>query len=105
MALCAMRIGNSTSTRKWKPIRDPARLHHSMARGNTLGAGFSGRTGPRHQPGARRDLSNQELHDALAFRGGTALYKLHLKPAARYSDDIDLVQTKAEAASAGGDAI
>jgi len=29
---------------------------------------------------------------ALAFRGGTALYKLHLAPAARYSEDIDLVQ-------------
>lgn len=28
----------------------------------------------------------------LAFRGGTALYKLHLRPAARYSEDIDLVQ-------------
>lgn len=28
----------------------------------------------------------------LAFRGGTALYKLHLHPAARYSEDIDLVQ-------------
>jgi predicted nucleotidyltransferase component of viral defense system len=38
------------------------------------------------------------LHEALAFRGGTALYKLHLKPAARYSEDIDLVQTKAEPA-------
>jgi hypothetical protein len=32
------------------------------------------------------------------MRGGTALYKLHLKPAARYSEDIDLVQTRAEAA-------
>ncbi len=30
---------------------------------------------------------------SLAFRGGTALYKLHLTPAARYSEDIDLVQT------------
>jgi predicted nucleotidyltransferase component of viral defense system len=39
-------------------------------------------------------FSNQDLHDALAFRGGTALYKLHLPPA-RYSEDIDLVQTKA----------
>jgi predicted nucleotidyltransferase component of viral defense system len=29
---------------------------------------------------------------ALAFRGGTALYKLYLPPA-RYSEDIDLVQT------------
>jgi predicted nucleotidyltransferase component of viral defense system len=28
----------------------------------------------------------------LAFRGGTALHKLHLPPAARYSEDIDLVQ-------------
>jgi predicted nucleotidyltransferase component of viral defense system len=43
-------------------------------------------------------FSNPALHDALAFRGGTALYKLHLKPAARYSEDIDLVQTRAEAA-------
>lgn len=30
----------------------------------------------------------------LAFRGGTALYKLHIPPA-RYSEDIDLVQTEA----------
>ena len=30
----------------------------------------------------------------LAFRGGTALYKLHITPAARYSEDIDLVQTE-----------
>lgn len=42
-------------------------------------------------------FSNKTLHDALAFRGGTALYKLHLNPA-RYSEDIDLVQTKAEPA-------
>ncbi len=34
----------------------------------------------------------------LALRGGTALYKLHLEPAARYSEDIDLVQTNAEPA-------
>jgi predicted nucleotidyltransferase component of viral defense system len=39
-------------------------------------------------------FSNKILHDALAFRGGTALFKLHL-PAARYSEDIDLVQVKA----------
>ena len=43
---------------------------------------------------------NSVLHDALAFRGGTALYKLHLKPAARYSEDIDLVQTRAGPAAA-----
>ncbi len=31
----------------------------------------------------------------LALRGGTALFKLHLRPAARYSEDIDLVQVRA----------
>lgn len=36
------------------------------------------------------------LAQRLAFRGGTALYKLHLRPAARYSEDIDLVQVQAE---------
>lgn len=34
------------------------------------------------------------LAERLAFRGGTALFKLHLPPA-RYSEDIDLVQIKA----------
>jgi predicted nucleotidyltransferase component of viral defense system len=33
-----------------------------------------------------------ELRAALAFRGGTALHKLHLAPGGRYSEDIDLVQ-------------
>jgi hypothetical protein len=36
--------------------------------------------------------SQPELARRLAFRGGTALYKLHLRPPARYSEDIDLVQ-------------
>ncbi len=43
-------------------------------------------------------FSHPLLRDTLAFRGGTALYKLYLKPAARYSEDIDLVQIKAEPA-------
>ena len=30
-------------------------------------------------------FSNPVLRKALAFRGGTALYKLYVKPAARYS--------------------
>lgn len=33
-----------------------------------------------------------ERSSSLAFRGGTALYKLFLTPPARYSEDIDLVQ-------------
>ncbi len=36
--------------------------------------------------------SRPQVRDAVAFRGGTALYKLHLKPAARYSEDLDFVQ-------------
>lgn len=36
-----------------------------------------------------------EAAEALAFRGGTALYKLFLTPPARYSEDIDLVQIAA----------
>jgi len=37
-------------------------------------------------------FSDHVLAKALAFRGGTALYKLYLSPPARYSEDIDLVQ-------------
>lgn len=40
-------------------------------------------------------FSDPLLKGTLAFRGGTALYKLYLKPAARYSEDIDLVQITA----------
>lgn len=36
------------------------------------------------------------LASSLAFRGGTALYKLYLTPPARYSEDIDLVQVTPE---------
>ena len=36
------------------------------------------------------------LNEHLAFRGGTALGKLYLHPQPRYSEDIDLVQVKAE---------
>lgn len=39
-------------------------------------------------------FENSVLSDNLAFRGGTALHKLYLKPQARYSEDIDLVQIK-----------
>ncbi|OPX34633.1 nucleotidyltransferase [candidate division KSB1 bacterium 4484_188] len=38
--------------------------------------------------------SDELLQRHLAFRGGTALYKLFLMPPVRYSEDIDLVQIK-----------
>jgi predicted nucleotidyltransferase component of viral defense system len=37
-------------------------------------------------------FSDPVLSRHLAFRGGTALHKIHLAPAWRYSEDIDLVQ-------------
>ncbi len=40
--------------------------------------------------------SDAFLAEHLAFRGGTALGKLYLKPQPRYSEDIDLVQVQAE---------
>ena len=39
-------------------------------------------------------FSDPLLAGALAFRGGTALYKLYLTPPARYSEDIDPVQVE-----------
>lgn len=41
--------------------------------------------------------SDSMLSSSLAFRGGTALHKLYLSPALRYSEDIDLVQIEAGA--------
>lgn len=39
-------------------------------------------------------FSDEFLNKNIAFRGGTALHKLYLNPAPRYSEDIDLVQIK-----------
>lgn len=36
-------------------------------------------------------FSDSFLRDHVAMRGGTVLHKVHLAPAARYSEDIDLV--------------
>lgn len=45
------------------------------------------------------------LAEGLALRGGTALYKLHLRPVVRYSEDIDLVQVTPEPIGATMDRI
>lgn len=36
--------------------------------------------------------NNPVLRENLVFRGGTALHKLYMAPAARYSEDLDFVQ-------------
>ena len=41
-------------------------------------------------------FSDELINKSLAFRGGTALHKLYLKPQIRYSEDIDLVQINSE---------
>lgn len=52
------------------------------------------------------DLFNTPaLNGAIAFRGGTAINKLLFKRPLRYSEDIDLVQTRAEPIGAAVDAI
>ncbi len=50
-------------------------------------------------------FSNKLIAENLAFRGGTALHKLFLKPPSRYSEDIDLVQINAGAIGPVMDAI
>ena len=40
-------------------------------------------------------FSDELLAREVAFRGGTALHKLHFNPPGRYSEDIDLVQLHA----------
>jgi len=40
--------------------------------------------------------SDPVLRDRLLFRGGTALHKIVLQPAARYSEDLDFVQLHEE---------
>lgn len=50
-------------------------------------------------------FQDDSISQHLAFRGGTALYKLCLLPAARYSEDIDLVQVDAEPIGATLDCI
>jgi len=40
-------------------------------------------------------FTDELLRDALRFRGGTALHKLHFPAPVRYSEDIDLVRTSA----------
>ena len=40
-------------------------------------------------------FSDEIIRNSLAFRGGTALHKIFMKPQVRYSEDIDLVQITA----------
>jgi len=50
-------------------------------------------------------FSAPALDGKIAFRGGTAMHKLLFKQPLRYSEDIDLVQTRAEPIGATVDAI
>lgn len=50
-------------------------------------------------------FADADLSELIALRGGTALNKLFVSPGVRYSEDIDLVQTKAGAAGPLIDAI
>jgi predicted nucleotidyltransferase component of viral defense system len=41
-------------------------------------------------------FNHPKIVNSLAFRGGTALYKLFINPPARYSEDLDFVQINSE---------
>ena len=49
--------------------------------------------------------NNPHIKEALVFRGGTALNKLFIKPASRYSEDLDFVQKNADPIGQTMDAI
>lgn len=46
-------------------------------------------------PGPSRHSRRQLPRHGASFRGGTALHKLHLESAYRYSEDLDYVRTSA----------
>lgn len=71
-----------TSIRAWNesfPWKDKAMVEQDLIISRALVAIFS----------------DEFLASQLAFRGGTALHKLYLRPQPRYSEDIDLVQINA----------
>jgi hypothetical protein len=61
-----------------------------------MGAGLSGEQDLVISRALPEFFAHPLLRSSLAFRGGTALYKLYIAPPARYSEDIDFVQVKAE---------
>ena len=67
-----------TQWRKWAPWSEDFQVEQDLVISRALVAVYS----------------DSVLAEALAFRGGTALYKLYLTPPARYSEDIDLVQVE-----------
>jgi DNA invertase Pin-like site-specific DNA recombinase len=82
---------------RWSLTCDRSCLYHRMAATSSLGATLPGRTGPCYLPSTGWNIQPALLAEQLAFRGRTALYKLHLPPA-RYSEDtedIELVQVAA----------
>jgi predicted nucleotidyltransferase component of viral defense system len=69
---------NITASRASAPWPDDAQVEQDLVRSRAVVKLFS----------------TPDLADAIALRGGTSLNKLFIDPPARYSEDIDLVQTK-----------
>ena len=63
-----------------------------VARARAVDRGRTGRAGSGHHPRARRALPTTARAGGAGVPRRTALYKLHVRPPARYSEDIDLVQ-------------
>lgn len=67
-----------------------------MASTSAMGGRLPSRTRLNYQPRIGKLVRAPKIKDSLVFRGGTALHKLFIKPAGRYSEDIDLVQITSE---------
>ena len=52
---------------KWSPTYDPQGPHHRVAGSRAVGDRRAGRAGPRHQPGARRDVPGAGAGRQLAL--------------------------------------
>jgi hypothetical protein len=63
-----------------------------------LGPGYTGGTRLGYLPRARRAFLKSCQRKSFGLQGRDRSYKLYIKPPARYSEDIDLVQMTAEAA-------
>ena len=79
----------------WRSTRDPGRVSPGMERQSSL-AGSEASEQDLAICRVLCDLFNADpLAETIAFRGGTAIHKLLFAHPLRYSEDIDLVQTKA----------
>jgi len=76
-------------------MNDPDDEQHRSERVSVLGRYKAGGAGSDNQPRPDRSVRGPDARAGTALSRRTALHKLHLPRALRYSEDIDLVRTTA----------